>query len=96
MILDFPLPSFPATQESGAPWLGVIPSNRTPRRDSCEVSPRPEVNEVGRPPNFVLSLWLSFAVFVLGAHELPNNRISNELLPVRYCSLSILTCCPVS
>jgi hypothetical protein len=45
MILDFPLPSFPATQESRAPWLGVISSNRTPRRDSCEVGARPEVNE---------------------------------------------------
>jgi hypothetical protein len=45
MILDFPLPSFPATQESGAPWLSVIPSNRTPRHDSCEVSTRSQVNK---------------------------------------------------
>jgi hypothetical protein len=34
MILDFPLPSFPATQESGRPGLSLIPFNRTPCRKS--------------------------------------------------------------
>jgi hypothetical protein len=88
MILDFPLPSFPATQESGC-TLAQVSFRLIERRAAiqCEVGARPEVNEDAGDIRCEVGIAPVFSWSPLAARDIrsPGGRISRRITGYHLC-----------